>query len=76
MLYDLPSNSGNFILVYMFFRSSHQKYYTKKVSLIISQNSQENKCVGVPFLLKFIKNKTPTQAFSCEFCKLSNNTYL
>ena len=29
MLYDLPSNSRNFILVYMFYRSSHQRYSSK-----------------------------------------------
>ena len=31
-------------------RSSHRSFYLKKVFLKISQNSQENICVGVTFL--------------------------
>ena len=37
----------------------------KKVPLEISQNSQENNCAEVSFL---IKKETLTQVFSCEFC--------
>ena len=51
MFYDLPFNSRNFILVYMFYRSSHQRYSTK-IYLIIEQNSQEKDCVGVSFFIK------------------------
>ena len=28
-----------------------------------------------PFLIKFIKKETLTQVFSCEFCKISKNTF-
>ena len=54
----------------------------KKVFLEISQNSQENICATVSFLIKlqasacnFIKKKTLAQAFSCEFCEISKNTF-
>ena len=43
----------------------------QKMCLEISQYSQENTCAGVPFLIKF----TPAQVFSCEFCKISKNTF-
>ena len=48
----------------------------KKVFLKISQNSQENTCVRVSFLIKvqaeawnFIKTNTLAQVFSCEILK-------
>ena len=52
----------------------------KKVFLKILQNSQENTCVGVSFLIKpqtcnFIKKETPTRVFSCEFFEIFKNTY-
>ena len=53
----------------------------KMVSLEISQNSQENTCVRVSFLIKlqaacnFIKKETLAQVFSREFCKISKNTF-
>ena len=40
----------------------------KKVFLQISQNSQENTCARVSFLIKL-------QVFSCEFCEISKNTF-
>ena len=50
--------------------------------LDISQNSQENTCVRVSFLIKLqasachvIKKETLAQLFSCEFCKISKNTF-
>ena len=46
--------------------------------LEISQNSQENTCARVSFLIKacnFIKKETLAQVFSCEFCKFSKNTF-
>ena len=49
--------------------------------LEISQNSQENTCARVSFLIKlqasarnFIKKETLAQMFSSEFCKISKNT--
>ena len=48
--------------------------------LKISQNSQENNCAKVSFLIKlqasacnFIKKETVTQVFSCEFCENFKN---
>ena len=46
----------------------------KKVFLEISQNSQENTCTRVSFF-NFIKKEALAQVFSCEFCKISKNTY-
>ena len=40
----------------------------KKVFLEISQNSQENTCARVSFLIKL-------QVFSCEFCEISKNAF-
>ena len=58
-----------------FLWSSHLRSSIKKLFLKISQNSQENTCVGVSILIKFTclrpatlsKKDTPTQVFSCEF---------
>ena len=54
----------------------------KNVLLEILQNSQENTCATVSFFIKlhteacnFIKNETLSQAFSCEFCKISKSTF-
>ena len=50
--------------------------------LKISQYSQENTSVGVSFLIKlqalglFIKEETPTQVISCEYCEIFKNTFL
>ena len=50
--------------------------------LEVSQNSQENTCARVSFLIKlqaeacnFIKKETQAQVFSCEFCEISKNTF-
>ena len=53
-------------------RSSHRGVLCKKVFLKISQNSQENTCARVSFLIKF----QALGLFSCEFCKISKNTFL
>ena len=59
-----------------------QRCSVKKVFIEISQNSQENTCARVSFLIKlqasasnFIKKETLAQVFSCEFCKISKNTF-
>ena len=57
-----------------------QRCSVKEVFLQISQNSQENTCARVSFLRKpqacnFIKKETLAQVFSCEFCKISKNTF-
>ena len=54
----------------------------KKLFLNISQNSEENTCDRVSFLINlqaacnFIKKETLAQVFSCEFCKISKKTFL
>ena len=59
-----------------------QRCSVKKVFLEISQNSQENTCARVSFLINcrpevcnFIKKETLAQVFSCEFCEISKNTF-
>ena len=59
----------------------------KKVFLEILQNSPENTCARVSFLIKlqargprpeacnFIKKETLAQVFSCELCEISKNTF-
>ena len=54
----------------------------KKVFLQILQNSQENTCARVFFLIKlladtdnFIKIETLAQVFFCEFYKIFKNTF-
>ena len=57
-----------------------QRFSVKKVFLGISQNSQENTCAWVCFLIKlpetcnFIKKETLAQVFSTELCEISKNT--
>ena len=63
------------------FRSCHQTCYIKKAFLEILQNSQENTCTRVSFLIKlpqacnFIKKETLAQTFYCEVCEISKNTF-
>ena len=57
-----------------------QRCFVKKVFFKISQNSQENTCARVSFLIKlqacnFIKKETLAQVFSCEFCEILKNTF-
>ena len=49
----------------------------EKMFLEISQNSQENNCVRVSFLIKLQakKKETLAQALSCEFCEISKNNF-
>ena len=55
--------------------------FCKKLFLELLQNSQENTCARVFILMKlqeacnFIKIETLAQVFSCEFCKISKNTF-
>ena len=59
-----------------------QRCSIKKLFIEISQNSKESTCARVSFLIKlqaeaynFIKKETLAQLFSCEFCKISKNTF-
>ena len=45
-----------------------------KVFLEISQNSQENTCSRVSFLIK-LQAETLAQMFPCKFCEISENTF-
>ena len=54
----------------------------KKVFLEILQNSQGNTCARASYFIRlqaeacnFIKKETLAQVFSCEFCKISKNTF-
>ena len=47
----------------------------KEVFLEISQNSQENTCVRVHFLIKLLKKETLAQVLSCEFREISKNIF-
>ena len=65
------------------FRSIARRYSVKKMCLDISQNSQENNCARVSFVIKlqasglllYIKKETLSQLFSCESCETSKNTF-
>ena len=59
-----------------------QRGSVKKVFFEILENPQENTCARVSFLIKlqagackFIKKETVAQVSSCEFCKISRNTF-
>ena len=59
-----------------------QRWSVKNVFLEILQNSQENTCTRVSFLIKlqtsacnFIKKETLVQIFSCEFCEISKKNF-
>ena len=63
-------------------RSSRPEVFFKKVLLKFSQNSQENTCARVSFLIKlqasacnFLKKEALAQVFSCEFWEIFKNTY-
>ena len=56
-------------------RSSHQRCSIKKALLENLQNSLLNTCARVSFLENCIKKETLPQVFSCEFCKISKNTF-
>ena len=46
----------------------------EKLLLKISQYLQENTRVGVSFQQSYKPKETPTQASSCEYCKIFKNT--
>ena len=53
-----------------------QRCSVKKVFLEILQNSQENTCARVSFLIKLqatLLKEALAQEFSCEFCEISKN---
>ena len=75
---------GSFSIIKPIIRGSRLEVFCKKLFLEISQNSQENACAKVSFLIKLqvqawasscIKKETQAQVFSCEFCEISKNTF-
>ena len=70
--------SSNFTLQKVFLPDSKAVCWrcsVKKLFLKVSQNSQENTCAKVSFLIKlqtcnFIQKETLVQVFSCEFCEI------
>ena len=81
-IFMLPVNFGPFfqsLLAHrlIFIRGNHRRCSIKKVSLEISQNSQENTCARESFLMacNFIKKDSLGQLFSCGFCQISKNTF-
>ena len=46
-----------------------------EIFLEMLQNSQENTCTRVSFLIKLLALETLVQVFSCEFCKISKRTF-
>ena len=60
-----------------------QRFSVKKLFLKISQNSQEDTCARVSFLIKlqakvcnFPKKETLAQLLSCKFCEIFKNNFL
>ena len=59
-----------------------QRCSVKKMFLQLLQNSQENTCARVSFLIKlqtsvrnFIKKETLALVLSCQFCEIFNNAF-
>ena len=73
LLRPITSVNGNMILVIFIkklniFRSSHRRYFIKKVFFGISRNSQENTCARV--------SETLAQAFPVDFAKFLRTSLL
>ena len=74
--YQTPGSCSYKIVLIKQRWSSHRRCSVKMLVVKISQNSEKSTCVGVSFKLScrpvcnLIKKETPTQMFSCEFCKI------
>ena len=91
-MYNLPCNwsevkNCGIPISRLYLEAAARRCSVKKVFLEILQNSQENTCARVSFLIKlqasgrpqaynFIENKTMTQVFSWEFCKICKNIFV
>ena len=78
----LPNWSFELVINSIITEAVVRRCCVKKVFLETSQNSQEDTCARVSFLIKFqaessnfIKKETLAQVFSCEFCEISKNTF-
>ena len=58
---------------FLFIKTANWGCSVKKVFLEILQNSQENTCARVSFLIKL--QALGLWILSCEFCKVSKNTF-
>ena len=56
------------------YASSRLEVLSEKLFLEILQNSEENTCASVSFLIK-LQAETLAQVFSSEFCKISINMF-
>ena len=79
-LYDVNGNIFAILKAKLESEAVVQSCYIKKVFLEISQNSHENTCARVSFLIKLqacnvIKKETLAQVFSCEFCEIPKNAF-
>ena len=70
------------MLVFNLSRSSRPEVFYKKVLLEISQNSQENTCARVSFLINlqawacnFIRKETLVQVFSSQVSEIFKNIF-
>ena len=82
VLFDIFKDCVIRDLYYLTEEADRRRCSVKKVFLNISQNSQENSCARVSFLIKFqvqtcnfIKNETLTQLFFYEFCEILKNSF-
>ena len=67
---------------FLFLEVFTQRCSVNKLLLKIPQNSQENTCARVSFLMKlqsevysFIQKETLAQVFSCKFCEIFKNIF-
>ena len=67
----------------MFIQKEPSRGLFKKVLWEISQNSQENICTRISFLIKsnsvdlqLIKSESLAQSFCCEFCEVCKKSFL
>ena len=64
--------------IFIFSQAVVFRFSVEKVFLEFSQNSQENTCARISFLIKlqsYFKKDTLTQVFSCEFCEISRKAF-
>ena len=63
---------GHTLVMIIYFRSSLPEVFHKKGVLRNFQNSRENTCAWVSFLIKVqAKGESLAQVFFCEFCEIS-----
>ena len=76
-IFDLVLNRS--LLLTLFIEAVVQRCSVRKVFSKISQNSQENTCARVSFLIKlqrdFANKETLAPVFSCEFCEISKSIF-